>query len=583
MHNIFGFVYRQNICLLIVFSAFFLIFWSKFASCKKQLLFKTTDFILLVASIAAIAYETLFGRDFAAYKPILIPFYTFWSAQSQPEYYRTFFMNILLFVPIGIFMPYVLSKNTRKRTVFITIVFALLLSATAEFLQYKLSLGLCEIDDVIANTFGAAVGTLSYCLYDCLSNKERKKGSLMQNQLNNTQKTLLSLCGNVLFDKCSDLPHEIDAAKVSKEAKRQTVFPIIYSALKKLSLDTQNDNAYFSQIVAKNMRMEFEHVAINNLLCTNNVPYVILKGAASASYYKEPLIRTMGDIDFLVNHCDIKRTDELLRSAGYITDDDINSDNKHIAYHKKISKITLICEMHRTVNGIPNNSKTEIINKYLSNIFDTSVKLQLSGGTCIVPDKFHHGLILLLHTASHLTHEGVGLRHLCDWAVFVNSIDNNAFISMFEKPLKEMGLWRFAQLLTLCCVEYLGCDFKAWAGNAEQQLLQNIISDILNGGNFGLKDIKRYNQIKYISNRENGDVSKRSAFFELLHSINAKTKCEFSFANNYKLLLPVGWLLTVLKYFYLVIKGERFADNISIINDANKRKSIYSEFKLFDD
>ena len=47
---------------------------------------------------------------------------------------------------------------------FITIVFAFLLSFTVEFLQYYYHLGRAETDDVICNTLGAAIGTLSYTL-----------------------------------------------------------------------------------------------------------------------------------------------------------------------------------------------------------------------------------------------------------------------------------------------------------------------------------------------------------------------------------------------------------------------------------
>ena len=144
-----------------------------------------------------------------------------------------------------------------------------------------------------------------------------------------------------------------------------------------------------------------------------------------------------------------------------------------------------------------------------------------------------------------------------------------------------MGLLRFAQLLTQCCIKYLGCDTKEWVGDCDDNLIDDIIVDILNGGNFGQKDVNRYNQIKYISDRESNAVSKRNPIAQLFFSINAKTKNDFHFINKFKILLPIGWLCTIFKYLYMVIIGKRSIDSMITIREANKRKSIYDEFLLF--
>lgn len=237
--------------------------------------------------------------------------------------------------------------------------------------------------------------------------------------------------------------------------------------------------------------------------------------------------------------------------------------------------------MHIKINGIPSD-KTDLFNKYLDDIFVKSKLLKTPNGECVVASDFHHGIILLLHTASHLTHEGVGLRHLCDWAVFANSFTNEEFINLFENPLKELGLWRFSQLLTLCCIKYLGCDKKEWVGQADDALLEDIIVDVLNGGNFGYKDTDRYAQIKYISNRETNKPSKKGAIIQAFSSINAKAKTKYTFAQKHKILLPIGWIAVVFDYFVLVLTRKRKLDNINTVKGANHRQNIYKEFKLFE-
>lgn len=145
-----------------------------------------------------------------------------------------------------------------------------------------------------------------------------------------------------------------------------------------------------------------------------------------------------------------------------------------------------------------------------------------------------------------------------------------------------MGLWRFAQLLTLCCEEYLGIDKKEWAGGAVESLIGDIIADIMNGGNFGFKEKDRYGQIKYISDREAHKVSNKGTFSQFLSSINAKAKMEYKFAKICKLLLPIAWASVIFYYLFLVLTHKRRLDNLNTINTAKYRQRLYSEFKLFE-
>lgn len=569
------YIYCQPIWLLTLISILIIFCCSRINSLlKKQSWQRLFNFILFAFSIFSLIYITILKREGGIFQIELRPFYTFVMAQSQVEYYRTFFMNALLFIPLGISMPYVLSKKPYKRNVFITIIFACLLSVMVEFLQYWYHLGRCETDDVIANTLGAAIGTLSYLLYICiLKNREE---NLMNSKITNNQKLLLDLCAKSLFENECNLDSNIDCDELIKESVNQTVFSQIYSFVKDNASDDANKR--FSQIIAKNIRVEYGHNEVHKALTANNIPYVILKGVASASYYKEPPLRMMGDVDILVSPQNIELADKALRAIGFVTNDDLESDS-HIAYKRRDG---LICELHRNINGIPKNASGEKLSEYFGDIFDKSVEYKTSNGNCVVPSQFHHGLILLLHTATHLTNEGVGLRHLCDWAVFVNNIENDEFINLFEKPLKESGLWRFAQLLTLCCVKYLGCDPKKWAGESNDVLLDGVICDVLNGGNFGSKDVDRYKQIKYISDRKSGEKAKKRPVLQLFSSVNQKTKKEFRFANKSKLLLPVGWVFTICKYLYMVIIGKRQLDDFATVASAKQRIEIYNEFKLYE-
>lgn len=320
-------------------------------------------------------------------------------------------------------------------------------------------------------------------------------------------------------------------------------------------------------IIATNMQVTYEHTELHELLTENSISYVILKGVASASYYPNPVLRTMGDVDFLINSANFPRVASLLESIGFEKATEDDGEGIHIAFHRDAST----WEMHRSINGIPEGEAGEQVRLFLSDIIETAVDYDEGNGVIRIPDDFHHGLVLLLHTASHLTSEGVGLRHLCDWAVFVNHFTDGQFRALFEEKLKECGLWRFAQLLSLVSVKYLKLIYQPWMGEADEDILEQLITDIMDGGNFGKKDEDRYRQIKYISNRGEHTVDQKPTVLQLWDTIGKKAE-----AQGKSRLAVVG------EYASMVLKGERKLDNHETIRQATERKKLYSEFHLFE-
>lgn len=92
----------------------------------------------------------------------LIPFHFIMDAikTGNEEFFRTGWMNILMFVPGGMFLSYSISKPTKIKRV-LQIVALIAISVDIEILQWYYKLGVVEIDDVICNTLGAIIGVTS--------------------------------------------------------------------------------------------------------------------------------------------------------------------------------------------------------------------------------------------------------------------------------------------------------------------------------------------------------------------------------------------------------------------------------------
>lgn len=102
--------------------------------------------VLVAIYILIILWITLFSRE-----PMTTRIFRglFWEIEMG--YWNNIIQNILLFIPLGFLIG-------GKRG----IIAGVLLSIGIELTQYIAVLGYCELDDVLNNTIGAAIGTLLY-------------------------------------------------------------------------------------------------------------------------------------------------------------------------------------------------------------------------------------------------------------------------------------------------------------------------------------------------------------------------------------------------------------------------------------
>ncbi len=138
----------------------------------QKKLIRRTGQILFLLYLAVLVYF-LFFADWYDHTPgshweyhvNLIPFREirrFWRARHLlPP--RAVFLNLLGnvagFVPFGFFLPVISGKLSRPAAVILS---ALLVSAVVEAVQLVTRTGCFDVDDIILNTVGAAVGYLIY-------------------------------------------------------------------------------------------------------------------------------------------------------------------------------------------------------------------------------------------------------------------------------------------------------------------------------------------------------------------------------------------------------------------------------------
>lgn len=392
------------------------------------------------------------------------------------------------------------------------------------------------------------------------------------------QTALFGLLAETLFDRPFVPPDGIDWKLVFKEACLQGVQLTACHRLDQhgasLELCQRIRGILRGQIVL-NMRLAQQHTLIHSIMTQCQIPYCILKGLSSAHYYPDRLLRCLGDVDFLVQNEDFDRAEQALLAQGFVKDDH-NDVSYHTVYHMNGCKF----EMHRDFADIREGSTGELLHTYRDTMIRESLLTREDGNTYMRPSEFHHGLLLLIHTQQHLFVEGIGLRHLCDWAVFLHSFEEHTFVELFEGVLNRMGLWKFAQILSLSSALAFDQPEQTWMEPTEKNkaLARYLLKDILDGGNFGAKDGNRNRvyESRLYQNAQQGTVHNG------MSSLNQWVRLQWPVARACPLLLPFGWVYFFIDRFIRVIRGEKKHLPIGrTIQNSRRRRSFYKELGLF--
>ncbi len=400
-------------------------------------------------------------------------------------------------------------------------------------------------------------------------------------KLNIREKALLELVSDSLFS-CG-LTADIEAVEwksVWNEAYAQTVSLIAFSRADKKILERIGSDSVKKKLAgffATNTRVDYEHIRLHRIMTEAKIPYTIIKGLSCALYYPDMLMRSMGDVDFLVEPENFDNAHKMLINNGFEFVKD--SHGGHNVYTKNGCRF----EMHYEPAGIPTGKKGERIREYCKSIVSEAQEVKTELGEIRVPSVFHHGLIILLHVCHHLTGEGIGLRHLCDWAMFISSMGDVEFRNIFEEKLRGIGLWQFACVLTCICADYLGCPCGNKADRAEKQLADAIIADVFSGGNFGQKNADRSLEMHLISAKGEKNIEENSMLKQMLVSANKIVYTNWKITRKLKFLLPFGWLFFGLRYVIRSVFGKRPEIHLKEIKrEASARKKLYAELRLFE-
>lgn len=210
----------------------------------------------------------------------------------------------------------------------------------------------------------------------------------------------------------------------------------------------------------------------------------VLKGLAFGVNYPVPEHRPCGDIDvFIVDGLEfsgnnLKNAYEIGNKVAHKMGAKVDT---HWYKHSQIHLVGAMIENHDYLVCTRESRHNKELNIYLQEMLqNTSRDLQLLDTGALIPPVEFNALFQAYHSMSHFTSEGISLRHVLDWATFLQRHQLELDWKRFYADCKYYHFDRFINALTDIAVHKLGVKVADQNIVTESPYADKILNSILN-------------------------------------------------------------------------------------------------------
>ena len=322
-----------------------------------------------------------------------------------------------------------------------------------------------------------------------------KEKGLITAYKNRAKELLPILLVSVLWDKPVDENHFMDMNdtlwnEIISISGQHGVLALAFDAM--LTLPTELQPSRIIRLQWFNMVCQVENFneriyrvifLLDKLFTDAHIPYMLLKGIGIASYYPVPEHRSSGDIDIFVPE-NAEKAIKIIKNAGAVPDHDTK---RHCCLF--INGVTV--EIHRYCIGTKDrmlDKRYQIISKRLLKYPPHHILLQ--DHVIPVPPIMFDAWFLPMHLMHHFIYVGIGLRHLCDWIIFLRRYSEKIDKRIYATDMEYIHMMRITRAFGHILTEKLGLPadmFPIGLTNdiKEKNDARRIYENIMYGGNFG--------------------------------------------------------------------------------------------------
>ena len=179
---------------------------------------------------------------------------------------------------------------------------------------------------------------------------------------------------------------------------------------------------------------------------------MVMKGQAMGTYYPNPKHRAPGDIDCFLFEGYAKGNETAKAWADKV--------DEGWYKHSVISYKGETIENHQYFVHTREGKKSKQLNQVMVNALKVRDFGRLSGTEALLPPPMFNALFLTYHALAHFLEEGLRLKQILDWAMFLKRDADKVDWKEFYKICDKFHFRRFADVINDIAANLLGVEFE---------------------------------------------------------------------------------------------------------------------------
>jgi len=358
---------------------------------------------------------------------------------------------------------------------------------------------------------------------------------------------------------------------IYKEGKAHAIIPLLVGSIPNADWGDNLNSAL--SIYAGNTQTFYELLdeqdKLDKILSSKDIKYAVIKGTSAAMYYPNPELRSMGDIDLLIEKFRFPEIQKLLEDQGYTLVEGLNESHRHIELQ---SPDGVIVEPHIKFSYSNNKAQNDYLDDLLGETINNITAQEFLGHQMYFLPELENGIVLISHINQHIG-DGLGLRQIIDWMYYVERIVTDDFWNQQLAPqLNNLGFTKLAITVTAMCSKYLGLQSDAswYKSMLNDEVVDELTEYVMNHGNFGRKDFEGNQSIEVIR------LFKENPFKGLVY---AQKRGEVTWVRlrKHKWLKPFAWIYQIGRWISKGTKGGVQLSDMSNLNTKEEQKRLFLE------
>lgn len=294
-------------------------------------------------------------------------------------------------------------------------------------------------------------------------------------------------------DRLSRAPSDREWRQLYDLAEEQAIVGVLALGIDRLPKEEWPPKAVRLQWIGMTRLIEQKNLSMNAFikdlivqLKAEGIDALLIKGQGVAQCYENPLWRSCGDVDLLLDAENYNKAKEYLISISDDVDEE-NVSNLHLGMTVK----DWVVELHGTFrSGLWKSMDREIDALQTETFEKKQTRIWRNNGEDIsLPAVNNHVLFVFTHILQHFFMGGIGLRQICDWCMLMTVYQSSIDTELLKQRIREMGLMSEWKAFSAVAVSWLGmnaADIPLYSSARKwQRKASRIVDFILETGNFG--------------------------------------------------------------------------------------------------